>query len=159
MPLPLGYLSVMASGASDASSTSPQGFTGLTPVGVGYRTCLSPWLDSVIYGAQSWIRTSDVSYVPDLQSGAFKSTRLICAFGGSGRIRTHEGFLPACFQDKCLKPDSATLPKRELYSVRVFVCAPRIGSRLIPCIAICVIQTTPRGGCYFRSPMEHLVGF
>ena len=31
--------------------------------------------------------------------------------GGSGRIRTHEGLLPACFQDKCHKPDSATLPK------------------------------------------------
>ena len=31
--------------------------------------------------------------------------------GGSGRIRTHEGLFPACFQDKCHKPDSATLPK------------------------------------------------
>ena len=39
----------MASGASDASSVSLQGFTGLTPVGVSYRTCLSPWLDYIFY--------------------------------------------------------------------------------------------------------------
>ena len=65
---------------------------------------------SVLSGAQGWIRTSDVSYVPELQSGAFKSTRLICAFGGSGRIRTHGGFLLDRFQGGCNKPDSATLP-------------------------------------------------
>ena len=109
-----------------------------------------------LIGAQSWIRTSDVSYVPDLQSGAIKSTRLICAFGGSGRIRTHGGFLLDRSQGGCNKPDSATLPKRELYSMRAFACAPRIGSRLIPCIAICVIQTTPRGGCYYRSPYYYI---
>ena len=39
----------MASGASDASSASPQDFTGLTPVGVGYRICLSPWPIFILY--------------------------------------------------------------------------------------------------------------
>ena len=31
-------------------------------------------------------------------------------FGGSGEIRTHGPFLIVCFQDRCNKPDSATLP-------------------------------------------------
>ena len=31
--------------------------------------------------------------------------------GGSGEIRTHGTFLFVCFQDRCNKPDSATLPK------------------------------------------------
>ena len=31
-------------------------------------------------------------------------------FGGSGRIRTHVPFRIHCFQDRCLKPCSATLP-------------------------------------------------
>ena len=30
--------------------------------------------------------------------------------GGSGEIRTHGPFLIVCFQDRCNKPDSATLP-------------------------------------------------
>ena len=30
--------------------------------------------------------------------------------GGRGRIWTHEPFLISCFQDRCNKPDSATLP-------------------------------------------------
>ena len=100
----------MASGASDAVSTAPQGFIIFRD-----KQCWllkMPFALTIFFnGAQGWIRTSDVSYVPDLQSGAFKATRLTCAFGGSGRIRTHEGLFPACFQDKCHKPDSATLPK------------------------------------------------
>ena len=31
-------------------------------------------------------------------------------FGGSGEIRTHGTFRFVCFQDRCNKPDSATLP-------------------------------------------------
>ena len=31
-------------------------------------------------------------------------------FGGSGEIRTHGTFLFVCFQDRCNKPGSATLP-------------------------------------------------
>ena len=31
-------------------------------------------------------------------------------FGGSGEIRTHGPFLVVCFQDRCNKPGSATLP-------------------------------------------------
>jgi len=31
-------------------------------------------------------------------------------YGGSGEIRTHGPFLIVCFQDRCNKPDSATLP-------------------------------------------------
>ena len=31
-------------------------------------------------------------------------------FGGSGEIRTHGSFRIVCFQDRCNKPDSATLP-------------------------------------------------
>jgi hypothetical protein len=30
--------------------------------------------------------------------------------GGSGEIRTHGPFRAVCFQDRCNKPDSATLP-------------------------------------------------
>jgi hypothetical protein len=31
-------------------------------------------------------------------------------FGGSGEIRTHGPFRIVCFQDRCIKPGSATLP-------------------------------------------------
>ena len=31
-------------------------------------------------------------------------------YGGSGEIRTHGTFRFVCFQDRCNKPDSATLP-------------------------------------------------
>ena len=82
---------------------------------------------------------------------AFRLGMLIF-FGGSGEIRTHGAIKPDGIQSRCLKPDSATLPKRERYSTRAFAYAPSIDSLLIPCIAICVIQTTPRGGCYYRSP-------
>ena len=35
--------------------------------------------------------------------------------GGSGEIRTHGTFLFVCFQDRCNKPDSATLPYRNTF--------------------------------------------
>ena len=67
--------------------------------------------DILINGAQGQIRTSDVSYVLDLQSSAFKTTRLTCAFwrkrqdSNLRKILVFDGV-----QSRCLKPDSATFP-------------------------------------------------
>lgn len=147
----------MASGASDASSTSPQSFTSLTLVGVGYRTCLSPWPDFIIklvrragFEPAMYLTCRIYSPVPSNP------------LGSSAHLAEAVGFEPTeDFSSTALKAVaiSQTLPhfrKRELYSVRAFACAPRIGSRLIPCIAICVIQTTPRGGCYYHSPYFYI---
>ncbi|CAB4137954.1 hypothetical protein UFOVP328_151 [uncultured Caudovirales phage] len=37
-------------------------------------------------------------------------TKKFTTFGGSGEIRTHGAFRHVCFQDRCNKPGSATLP-------------------------------------------------
>ena len=129
MPLPLGYLSVAASGASDASSVSLQDFTGLTPVGVSYRTCLSPWLDSVIYmvrraGFEPAMYLTCRSYSPVPSNPLGSSAHLAEAVG----FEPTEDFSSTAFKAVAI---SQTLPhfhKRELYSVRAFACAPRIGS-------------------------------
>ena len=49
-------------------------------------------------------------YIPFRISKSISDQVKFIYYGGSGEIRTHGPFRAVCFQDRCNKPDSATLP-------------------------------------------------
>ena len=56
--------------------------------------------------------------------------------GGSGEIRTHGPFRIVCFQDRCNKPDSATLPiqfssSTVYYSLATYCCLSKTEQLLV----------------------------
>ena len=66
--------------------------------------CLKPLSHISIFGAGGQFSLS-LTHGTSVYLGRFPRIT-----GGSGEIRTHGPFLVVCFQDRCNKPDSATLP-------------------------------------------------